>query len=226
MVLFPRFLPLLLLPFALAACGRPLHFAVHFSDPPPLLADDAVVFRQQSVGRVIRVEKDARGGLLARVEIAPEHGGAATVDSRFYADDDPDRPGHQRIEIEQDSAGGRPIPDGATVEGRRRLASLIPFGEVLDSVRGGLQELGERLREFSDALRDAPDSPEARKLRQEWQRLQEELDQARRETDKALREKLIPDLEKELDELRRRFDSLPPGPRPPRAPEEPQRHEI
>lgn len=226
MVLFPRLLFFLVLPFALTACGRSLHLAVHFSDPPPLLAEDAVVVRQEIVGRVIRVEKDPRGGLLATVEIAPEHAGVATLDSRFYADEDPDRPGRQRIEIEQDTAGGRPIPDGATVEGRRRLASLIPFGEVLDSVRGGLQELGDRLREFSDALRDAPDSPEARQLRQEWQRLQEELDQARRETNKALREKLIPELEKELDELRRRFDALPPGPQLPRAPEEPRRHEI
>ncbi|HLF95549.1 MAG TPA: hypothetical protein VI457_00250 [Methylococcaceae bacterium] len=217
--------PLFLL-VALSACERSLRFRVHFPADPGLVSGDAVVLRQQVIGSVAKVEGNAQDGFLASVEIAGEFAGAATEDSRFYLDNDPERPGHKRIEIEQERAGGRPIAPGATVEGRERLSSLIPFGAILDSFRQGLQELGDQLHDFQQGLKEVPDSPEARQLEREWRRLQEEMDAARRETDKVLREKLIPQLQKELDELRKRFDALPRGRQPPTAPQEPERHAI
>lgn len=226
MVMSLRLLVPILLLIALSACERSLRFKVHFLDDPGLVSGDAVVFRQQDVGKVAKMEKDAQGAFLAAVEIAGEFAGAATEDSRFYVDNDPERPGHKRIEIEQDRTGGQTIADGATVEGGLRLSSLIPFGAILDSFRQGLQELTDQLRDFQQGLRDVPDSPEARQLEQEWRRLQEEMDKARRETDKALREKLIPQLQQELDELRKRFDALPRPGKPPVAPPEPKRHAI
>lgn len=223
-----RFLVLTLALIALSACERTLRFAVHFSAAPGLLAGDAVVFRQQIIGTVAKVQGDAQGGFLALIEIEGSHAGAATEDSRFYLDNDPERPGHKRIEIEQDKTGGRAIPEGATVEGRERLSSLIPYGAILDSFRQGVQELTERLRDFQESLKEVPGSPEARQLEQEWRRLLEEMEQARRATDQALREKLIPQLQKELDALRKRLDALPRGRRPPvPAPaREPERHAI
>lgn len=223
-----RFLVLTLALIVLSACERSLRFAVHFSEDPALVSGDAVVFRQEAVGKVAGVEKAAEGGFLASVEIAGDFAGAATEDSRFYLDNDAERPGHKRIEIEQDKTGGRAIPYGATVEGRERLSSLIPFGAILDTFRQGLQELGDQLRDFQQGLKEVPDSPEAKQLEQEWRRLQEEMDKARRETDKALREKLIPQLQRELDKLRKRFDALPRGRQPPTPapPREPERHAI
>jgi len=222
-----RFLVLIFALIILSACERPLRFTVHFAADPGLVAGDAVVLREQMVGTVAQVEGNAQDGFLASVEIAGGFAGAATEDSRFYLDSDPARPGHKRIEIEQDKTGGRAIPYGATVEGRERLSSLIPFGAILDTFRQGLQELGDQLHDFQQGLKEVPDSPEARQLEQEWRRLQEEMDAARRETDKALREKLIPQLQRELDELRKRFDALPRDRQPQSPPpREPERHAI
>jgi paraquat-inducible protein B len=228
MAMSPRFLILPLVLLALTGCERSLRFAVHFPDAPGLVSGDAVVFQQQVIGQVTRVENDVQGGYLALLAIEGGFAGAATEDSRFYLSYDPNRPGRKRIEIEQDKTGGRAIAEGATVEGKERLSSLIPFGAILDSFRQGVQELGDQLRDFQESLKDVPNSPQARQLEQEWRRLQEEMDKAQRETDKALREKLIPKLQQELDELRKRFDALPRGPQPPipAPPREPERHAI
>lgn len=213
--MFPYRLALLgALSLLFAGClEQALQLNVRFERVDGLKAGDAVVFREQLVGKVDAVEYGKDGAFRAQIRISPDYRAAATSETRFYLASDPAQLGRKRIEVEH-PGGGQPLADGATVDGvsRGALEGIFPFGEVFKGMGDGLRQFREQVEQFQRGLEKLPESEDAKKLGEEWQRLMEQLDKAGKGAEKDLE----PRLRKQLEDLDQRFRQLEPKSQPPK----------
>ncbi len=213
----PRLASLLafLLPF-LTACGQDLHFKIRYHDIDSLKKGDPVVLDNQPIGKVTGVEDAKAGEHLVEVAIPRESAGSATNEASFILATDPEKPGHGRIEVVLLSPGGKPIPEGAVMEGSYPgPLSLFPLGDILRGFSGALRDLSSQVERFRQEFQKLPNSPEANRLEEEWRRLTDEIAKAQSQAGDALNKEILPKLEKEMEELKKRLNEMQKaGPKP------------
>ncbi len=204
-----------LLPF-LAACSQDLHFKIRYDDIDGLRKGDPVVLDNQPIGKVAGLEETKSGEHLVEVSIPRESAGSVTSEAGFILEADPDQPGKSRIEVVLSSPGGKPIAEGAVVQGTYPEAQgLFPFGEILRGFGSALRDLSNQVERFRQEFQRLPDSPEAKRLEEEWRRLADEIARAQNQAGNALNKEILPKLEKEMQELQKRLDEMQKtGPRP------------
>lgn len=197
--------------FLFYGCGDAnLHLKMQLQKTDGLTAGDAVVFKNEKVGTVTSVQSRDAGGYVANIVISEQHRQIATVGSDFLLTDEPSEARGKRVEIVQGQSGGKPLQDGAVVQGTPQTAAAGVFTEILKGFRRGLENLREETERFRQELQKVPDSEEARRLEQEWTRLIEEVQKAQAEAQRSLRQELLPKLQEELDRLRRKLEDIKP----------------
>jgi hypothetical protein len=208
------FWPFLALFLILASCGQDLHFKIHFDEIGGLTEGDPLVLNDQQVGKVVAIDAAEGGGQLVGVAIDRASVGAATVDSKFYLLDNPNDPTHQHIEIVQARPDGKPLAEGAIVEGSRPgPLGLLPFGTILKQFGDALRDLREQVERFRQEFEKLPRSEEAKKLEEEWRRLMDEMREAQSAAEGSLKKELLPKLQKQMEELKKKLQELEEGSR-------------
>lgn len=189
-----------------------LRLTVQFDATEGLSVDDPVLFEQNRIGTVQNVRYTSEGKYHVGIAVKKEFKNALTVDSLFYIDGDPARPGAKALVVEQPQAGGALLPDKALVMGSKRASTWRQIMETLQQKAGEWEE--ELNRTFDDLKREYQDKStemdrDLDAAIKEMTRKLEELQEAIRksadsEEIKALRqaaEELLMDLQKSLGEL-------------------------
>jgi len=205
----------------LTACGQDLNFKVHFADIGGLKAGAPVLADSQPVGEVTGIEGDAGKGYLVGVSIDRQHQAVATEDSQFVLADLPNDASQKCIEIVQSRPGGKPIVDGATVEGSYPTPlGNFPFGELFKEIGRAMKDFTGQVERYRKEFEKLPDSEEGKRLQQDWRKLLDELTKAQSSAESTLRKDVVPKLQEELDVLRKKLEELQKEPKKPGKPVE------
>jgi hypothetical protein len=177
-----------------------------YDRPGALKPGDYVVWENQVIGTVGGFRANPEGKTVVPLQIKPDFRQALTDQSRFSIQADPDRPGNQSVRMVLLSSTGKPLPDGAVVEGSTTFSILLEKGNR------GLQGIPQILQDALDRL-----GGEFRRLSdREWQKELEsqldtwtrELKRSGEETRRYFQKEVLPQLERAVQHLLRRLKEL------------------
>lgn len=199
-----------LLLLMLSGCGQDLHFKINYDKIDGLSEGAPVILDDQTIGKVTAVEITKNGRHLVEVAIPRESAGAATSEASFILAEDPDDPQQKRIEVQLAGPGGKPIAEGAEVQGSypSPTGGIFPFGELLREIGGALGQLRGQVERFRQEFQKLPDSPEAKQLQEEWRKLTDEIAKTQNEAGYAMKKDILPKLEKEMEDLHKRMEEM------------------
>ena len=201
-----RLLLLFILVWALASCASPHKVMVLYDRPGALQPGDRVIWEKQAIGSVGDFRTNPGGRTVVSLRIQPDYREALTDQSRFLIQSDPERPGKQSVGMILLASGGKPLPDGAVVEGSTYFSILT------EKATRGAQGLPRILQDAMDRL----GKELSRLSEQEWQKELEsrieswtrELERSGEEVRRYFRREVLPALERAVQDLLRRLKEL------------------
>ena len=119
-------LPIILL--SLASCATPHKVMVLYDRPGSLKPGDRVIWENQTIGSVGDFQANPSGKTVVPMQVKPDFREALTDQSRFLIQSDSDRPGSQLVKMVLLASGGKPLPDGAVVEGSTTFSLMTEKG--------------------------------------------------------------------------------------------------
>jgi ABC-type transporter Mla subunit MlaD len=197
---------LILLSMSLISLGcfsSDLHVKIHFDQINGLKAGERVLFEQNDIGRVTDVFYGKDGIYLVDVAINSDFKNAATGNSRFFIVNDPTDPGSKAIEMITVKGEGRPLEDGALVEGATRLSALLEKME--DDVSSTMGDLKKRFKKFSEELKEVPENEDMKRLQKDLDQLLDEMKRSGAALRDKVQKELAPRLQEEIDKLKERL---------------------
>jgi hypothetical protein len=207
--IIPLFLALLVI---LAGCSQDLHFKIHYGHVDGLAIGDPLTLNDRQVGQVTAIDTAKEGGYLVSVTVDRESISAATSESNFYLVDNPQDTARKRIDIVQARPDGKPLAEGAVVEGSYPgPLGPLPFGAILKEFGNALWDLRGQVERFRQELEKVPNSEEARKLEEAWRQLMKEMLEAQNAAEGSLKKDLLPKLQEELENLKKKLQELEQG---------------
>jgi paraquat-inducible protein B len=199
-------LPIILFLAGLLSCATPHKVMVIYDRPGALKPGDRVIWENQYIGSVGEFQANPAGKTVVPLQVKPDFRQVLTDQSRFLIQSDPDRPGNQSIKMVLLASGGKPLPDGAVVEGSTTFSYLIEKGSrdaqaVPELLQDGLDRLAKEWSRFSE---------------REWQKELEqqidvwtrELQKSGEETRRYFQREVLPKLEKAIQDLLRQLKEL------------------
>jgi ABC-type transporter Mla subunit MlaD len=225
--------PLLLLFWGCSDSSLPLQ--VRYADVLGLQQGDSVYFGQNEIGKVQKVTYTQQGDYLVAITIAPEFKNAATVDSKFFIDDDPRNRQRRAITIVQEKPGGGVLEKTTIIEGSVRAGFLDQMlsgikrnaaavetemwaamqqldnalkakAQQLDNeMAAALDDLTRRLQTLSTEVEKVPDSQEVKQLEMSIKQFADEFSRAQKSVRDTIQNEVIPQLRRELDQLRQQL---------------------
>lgn len=179
-------------------------FTIRFDDVQGLKAGDPVYFQASVVGRVEAVRYTDAGRFRVAVAIDPEFSAAATDASRFYIDRDASDDGRRRIRIVQLEPGGRPIEEGAVVEGHTKYAVL--YEQFAHQIGKNITILESGINAFLNDLQGFSSEEQIAAFEKQLDAILSDLGHMSREMQYRLEHEILPLLRDKLEELRRRLE--------------------
>lgn len=222
----------LCLPLLTGCLDNSLTFQIRFADLNSLKQGNRVLFENNHIGEVVKVNYTEKGDYLVAVTILPDFTNAATEDSTFYIGTDPDAAPAKAVIVEQSKPGGTIIKKGAIVSGTQKTGyfdDLIrdlkakagtaesEFRKTLEELEKSLENQSEELnqsltdtinqlaRQFEsikDEVQNIPNREEVKELEKNIQKFVEDFNNAQKDVQDKLRNEIIPQLQQELDKLR------------------------
>lgn len=187
---------------SLLGCFDGTHdFSLRFNDVHGLKKGDPVSFEDDVVGSVTDVDYTDAGRFLVQVAIEKAHAAAATDASRFYIDTDPARSDQRLVRIVQLEPGGKPIAQGALVEGHTKFAVIAEgwarqLGRNMTMVESGIHA-------FLDELQGITAEEQIAEIERRLDEIIAELGGMRRDMKHKLENDIMPLLREKIEELRR-----------------------
>ena len=203
-----RLVPLLLMAIlgVIWGCAGPHKIMVLYDRPGALQPGDRVVWENQVIGTVGDFRANPAGKTVVPLQIKPDFRQALTDQSRFSIQADPDRPGNQSVRMVLLSSTGKPLPDGAVVEGSTTFSILLEKGSRgLQGIPQILQDAVDRLGEDFRRLSDREWQKELESQLDTWTR---ELKRSGEETRRYFQKEVLPQLERAVQDLLRRLREL------------------
>jgi hypothetical protein len=196
----------LVLALGLLGCSPSHKVLVLYDRPGSLKSGDRVIWENQTIGSVGEFQANPSGKTVVPLRVKPDFRQALTDQSRFLIQSDPDRPGNQSVKMVLLGAGGKPLPDGAVVEGSTAFSYMIEKGSREAQALPGL---------FQDGL-DLLAKELSRLSEREWQRELErrieawtrELQRSGEEARRSFQREILPKLEKVVQDFLRRLKEL------------------
>jgi hypothetical protein len=203
-----KFFPLLVMALFgfLWGCASPHKIMVIYDRPGALKPGDRVVWENQAIGTVGDFRANPSGKTVVPLQINPDFRQALTDQSRFSIQEDPDRPGNQSVRMALLSSTGKPLPDGAVVEGSTAFSILMEEGSrELQGLPQILQDAVDRLGKELGRLSDREWQKELERQMDTWAR---ELKKSGEETHRYFEKEVLPKLERAVEDLLRRLKEL------------------
>jgi len=205
--MFKRILILSVLALTFFGCmGKDLNIKIKYDKIHGLQEGARVFFEENHIGDVKAVSYREDGSYLLEVAIKRDFVSAATDKSAFIIITDPREKDKKAVEMIGAREGGRPLQNGATVNGTTRSSLL--FGKVRQNFDRMLHGLKGQFERFTDKLREIPDREEFKRLEREIQGLADELKKAEKAVRDKINEEILPLLKEELNNLRERLREL------------------
>ena len=232
----PLYILLLPLLFLLSACfDNSLSLQVRYADVMGLKQNDPVYFKENVVGKVEKVSYTQQGDYLVAIRLEADFKNAATIDSRFFIENDLKNPTNKVVSIIQEKTGGRVLAKGEVVDGSVRNGlldqmlntlnrtavaaqaglvqtvrevekSLAETSEKLDHhLADALNRLSQKLQTFEENAKNIPNSQEVKQLEQTVRQFSEEFAKSHEAARERIRRDILPQLRLEIDRLRRQL---------------------
>ncbi len=202
------FLGLVLLVFwvLVSGCASSLRLTVLYDQNRGLKPGDRVFCKGQDIGTVERIEVDPQGRFRVHLQIKQDFRNMATEESRFFIQGDPQSPGNRMVEMVQLAPGGRPLADGATVEGSSSISVLLEEGTR------GLQAWSKLFQEvlegWQEEISKLPEKDSFKDLEQQMENWNRVLEESGEEMHRYFRKEVLPRLEESMRELQRRLREM------------------
>ena len=201
---FNFWLPIILL--GLTSCASPHKVMVMYDRPGSLKPGDRVIWENQTIGSVGDFQANPSGKTVVPLQVKPDFREALTDQSRFLIQADPDRPGSQMVKMVLLTSGGKPLPDGAVVEGSTSFSLMIERGSRgIQGIPQFLQDALDRLSKEVGRLSDREWQKELESQLDSWDR---ELKKAGEDTRRYFQKQVLPKLEQAVQDLVRRLKDL------------------
>jgi hypothetical protein len=197
---------ILLFLVGLLSCTTPHKVMVLYDRPGTLKPDDRVIWENQTIGSVGDFQANPSGKTVVPVQVKPDFRQALTDQSRFLIQSDPGRPGNQSVKMVLLASGGKPLPDGAVVEGSTTFSYLIEKGSrdaqaFPKLLQDGLDRLAKELGRLSDREWQ-------KELEQQIDAWTRELQKSGEETRRYFQREVLPKLEKAIQDFLRSLKEL------------------
>ncbi len=191
---------------ALASCASPHKVMVLYERSGALKPGDRVIWENQAIGSVGDFRANPAGKTVVPLRIKPDFRQALTDQSRFSIQADPDRLGSQSVRMVLLCSTGKPLPDGAVVEGSTAFSMLMEKGSRgLQGFPQILQDALDRLGEQLDRLTDREWQKELESQLDSWTR---ELERSGEETRRYFQKEVLPKLERSVEDLLQKLREL------------------
>ena len=191
---------------SLASCATPHKVMVMYDRPGSLKPADRVIWENQTIGSVGDFQANPSGKTVVPLQVKPDFREALTDQSRFLIQADPDRPGSQLVKMVLLAPGGKPLPDGAVVEGSTAFSLTIEKGSRgIQGIPQALQDALDRLSKELSRLSDREWQKELESQLDSWTR---ELKNSGEDTRRYFEKEVLPKLEQAVQDLLRRLKDL------------------
>jgi len=198
-------LPMILL-LGVTSCATPHKVMVMYDRPAGLKPGDRVIWENQTIGSVGDFQANPSGKTVVPLQVKPDFREALTDRSRFLIQADADRPGSQMVRMVLLSSGGKPLPDGAVVEGSTSFSLMVERGSRgIQGIPQFLQDALDRLSKEVGRLSDREWQKELERQLDSWTR---ELKKAGEDTRRYFQKEVLPKLEQAVQDLVRRLKDL------------------
>jgi hypothetical protein len=162
---------------------------------------DPVYGEDQIIGAVGSMEIDSRGRTAVPLRIKNDFGVNVTDSSRFLIQADPRKPGSQSVKMIHLRAGGRPLPDGAVVEGSTSFSIALEKGNR--EVLGWSKFLQDALDRLESEFRRLSEKEWQKKLEDQLEGWTRELKRSGEEVRRYFQKEIYPRLEQAVQNLLR-----------------------
>lgn len=176
------------------------HLTVRFDQIDGLVERDRVFFEKEAVGFVETITYTDKGQFQVNVAIDEKTGRLLTTRTRIIVTDDNEITGKKAITIIQIRKGGRPLTDGAIVDGSDRYT--VYFEDMKYDLEEGLALLMKELDNFSKDLQSLPENQRFQALKEELKRIADLLKTTSEETKEMIHKEVLPLLQQEMEKLR------------------------
>lgn len=202
-------LSVLLLPSMVACSGGAPEFKIRFGDVHGLRKGDALYLDASTIGKVDKVAYTDTGVFLVSVSIQKEFASAATDTSKFYIDVDPQERQQRAIRVVQLEKGGRPIEDGAIVDGDTKYTVL--YEQFASQLGKNIAVLESGINAFIKELQGVPESEQIRELERQLDEIIADLGNMSSEMKTKLENEILPLLREKIEELRKSLERIGRG---------------
>lgn len=199
-------LPLLLIGGLVIACAGGHKLTVIWNHTQDLKPDDRVLWQEQTIGKVQSVTRNPQGHVAVGLRIKRDYTQMVTDQSRFLIQADPQRQGQRSVSMVHLTEDGKPLPDGAEIEGSTYLS--LQFERGVRGLKTWSQMLQQELERWEKELHELPEKDWYRDLERQMDYWAKELGQSGEETRRYFREEVLPRLEEAVRELQRRLREL------------------
>lgn len=190
----------------LASCATPHKVMVMYDRANSLKPGNRVIWENQTIGSAGDFQSNPSGKTVVPLQIKPDFRQALTDQSRFLIQSDPDRPGSQSVKMVLLASGGKPLPDGAVVEGSTTFSLMIEKGSRgAQGIPQVLQDVLDRLSKELGRLSDRELQKELETRLDSWTR---ELKKSGEDTRRYFEKEVLPKLEQTVQDLLRRLREL------------------
>jgi hypothetical protein len=198
-------LPIILL-LGVTSCASPHKVMVLYDRPGSLKPGDRVIWENRTIGSVGDFQANPSGKTVVPLQVKPDFREALTDQSRFLIQADPDWPGSQMVKMVLLSSGGKPLPDGAVVEGSTSFSLMVERGSRgIQGIPQALQDALDRLNKEVGRLSDREWQKELESQLDSWTR---ELEKSGENTRRYFQEEVLPRLEQSVQDLLRRLKEM------------------
>lgn len=199
-------LPLLLIYGLVFACVGSLKLTVFYDHTQDLKTNDRVMWQEQTIGKVQSVTRNPQDRFAVELWIKRDFSQVVTDQSRFLIRADPQRQGQQSVQMIQLTEGGKPLPDGAEVEGSTQLS--LQFERGTRGLKTWSELLQQELERWQKELNQLPEEEWYKELERQMDYWLKEMRQAGVETRRYFREEVLPRLQETVRELEKRLKEL------------------
>jgi hypothetical protein len=184
--------------FVISGCTQ-FELNITFDTVKGLKKSAPVIFEQQTIGVVDRIEYSQDGEFAVSVTIEKEFRNAVRTDSVFYIAPDPSNAEEKALFMAHESEAGSPIESGKTVQGQPYApnSAIGVFKDMVDDLDRGLES-------FIRDMKQLPESERYKRFEKEVEALAEKMKTAGEKTRDKIQNEIIPKLKKKLEELEKK----------------------